>query len=91
MIFDDTFASPAQYPWLRLTLTKAGGELATEETAEGKKTQKIDAAVDSLGVELAKRVDDAGAYMIISEGKAQLPEGIQPHIVVLYNANKYAA
>ena len=49
----------------------------------GKKEQKIDALVESLAIELAKRMEDSSAFALGSETAAYGEGLIQPHMVVM--------
>lgn len=80
IIFDDStqIGKGLQYPWLRMTLTKAGGMVEIKEMG-GKKEQKIDALIESFAIELAKRVD---SEQFLSE--ENIPdEMILPYMIVL--------
>ncbi len=87
VVFDDSpepIGIKVQYPFLRVVMSKAGGELAINESIE-KTEQKIGASVDSLALELAKHIDSPKDY----EGFCGDDFASLPYIVVLYHLHDF--
>ena len=65
IIFDDS-EEKGQYPWLQFSLNKAEANVETHEF-EGKKEQRVDAIIESLYIELAKKLKNPAFAHYIRE------------------------